>query len=76
MVFEGIEFDFFDEIDIAYVCNCERDRYKRALISMSDADIAEITEGGAPVETECRFCKTKYTFTAEEILTARKRAKG
>lgn len=75
MVFEGIEFDFFDEIDIAYACNCERDRYKRALISMSEADIAEITEGGVPIETECRFCKTKYTFTAEEILTAREGAK-
>ncbi len=75
MVFEGIEFDFFDEIDIAYVCTCERDRYKRALIGMSEADIAEITADGTPIETQCRFCQKTYTFTPEEILTAREEAK-
>jgi len=72
MVFEGIPFDFFDEIDIAYVCTCEREKYKRALVSMSETDIAEIVADGKPIETECRFCHEKYVFTPEEILTARK----
>ena len=72
MVFEGIPFDYFDEIDIAYTCTCERDEYKRALVSMSEADIAEIVSDGKPIETECRFCHQKYVFTGEEILAARK----
>ncbi len=72
MVFEGIPYDFFDEIDIAYLCTCEREKYKRALVSMSEADIAEIAADGKPIETECRFCHKKYVFTADEILKARK----
>lgn len=67
MVFDGIPFDLFDEIDVDYVCNCSRDRYLRALRSMSAADKAEISADGQPVETECRFCHKKYVFTPEEI---------
>ncbi len=76
MAFEGIPYDIFDEIDIGYVCTCEREKYKRAIIGMSEADIQEIVADGQPVETECRFCHQKYVFPVDEILTARKGAKA
>lgn len=72
MAFEGIPYDIFDEIDIGYVCTCAREKYKRAIVGMSETDIQEIVADGKPVETECRFCHTKYEFPVEEILTARK----
>ncbi len=71
-VFFGIPYDVFDEIDVGYVCSCDRDRYKRALVTMNDADLAEIAGNGKPIETECRFCHTKFVFTAEEIYAERK----
>ena len=32
----------------------------------------ELAEAGEPIETECRFCHTKYVFEIDEILKARK----
>ncbi len=72
LVFTDIPYDIFDEIDIGYLCTCDRERYKRVLVSMSDVDLAEIAVDGEPIETECRFCHNKFSFTVEEIFTARK----
>ena len=72
MVLEGIEYDLFDSYEIEYQCTCNRDKYLRALISLNQADMDELAESGEPVETECRFCHTKYSFEIDEILEARK----
>ena len=72
MVLEGIDYDLFDSYEIEYQCTCNRDKYMRALISLNQADMDELAESGEPVETECRFCHTKYSFDIDEILKARK----
>ena len=72
MVLEGIEYDLFDSYEIEYQCSCDRDKYLRALISLNQADMDELAEAGEPIETECRFCHTKYVFEIDEILKARK----
>ncbi len=71
MVLEGIEYDLFDSYEIEYQCSCDRDKYLRALISLNQADMDELAETGEPIETECRFCHTKYVFEIDEILKAR-----
>jgi len=75
MVFEGIPYDIFDNIETEYRCACGRDKYLRALVSLSDADIEELSADEKPVETECRFCKKKYSFDMKEIVKIRKEAK-
>ena len=72
MVLEGIEYDLFDSYEIEYQCTCSRDKYLRALISLNQADMDELAEAGEPVEAECRFCHTKYSFEIDEILNARR----
>lgn len=72
MVFADIPYDMFDDFDTEYRCTCQRDKYLRALVSLNDADMAEIQADGQPVETECRFCRKKYTFSLDEILKLRK----
>ena len=67
MAFEGIPFDIFDEMDIDYVCNCSREKYHRALVTLNPKDKAEIIAEGKPIETQCRFCGKKYVFTVGEI---------
>lgn len=76
MLFDGIKFEMFDEFEVGYLCNCERDRYLRALVSLNDTDFAELYEAGEPVETSCLFCGKKYTFDVEEIKTVRDAAKA
>lgn len=72
MAFDGIPYDLFDQYEIEYRCTCSREKYQRALVSLSDADMAELSESGQPVETECRFCKKKYTFALEELAKLRR----
>ncbi|MBQ4192848.1 MAG: Hsp33 family molecular chaperone HslO [Clostridia bacterium] len=76
MLFDGIEYEMFDEFDIEYLCPCERDRYLRALISLNEHDMQELYDAGEPVETRCQFCGKKYVFELDELRAAREAAKA
>lgn len=74
-VFQDIPFDFFDEFDVVYHCNCSKDRYVRGLSGLPEKDLLEMIQDGQPIETKCQFCQETYSFTTEElraILAARK----
>ncbi len=70
-LFEGIEFDYFDDWEIGYVCNCSRDRYERALLTLGREEltrlVAESKADGKPIETVCSFCGKVYSFSPEEL---------
>ena len=74
MLFSGIEFEMFDEFDVEYRCNCERDRYLRARTTLNPHDYRELRDAGEPVETSCLFCGKKYKFELDEIEEARHEA--
>ena len=71
---EGIEFDIFDELDVAYKCDCSKDRCARALVSLGRKEVEKIFEEcrseGKPEEInfECHFCDKNYLFTKNEAL--------
>jgi len=67
IVFKNIPFNIFDEFDTEYRCTCSREKYLKALASLPDDDIAELKRTDEPIETECRFCGTKYVFDISEI---------
>ena len=66
-ILAGIPFDIFDEIDTAYTCNCDRERYARALLTLGRDQLAELIAGGENVETRCRYCHATHVFTVEDI---------
>jgi molecular chaperone Hsp33 len=68
---EGIEFDFFDEIEVSYKCDCSRDRMARGICSLPDGDIEELFEKEKTIETVCHFCGKSYEFSEEEVLAIR-----
>ncbi len=70
--FAGIEYEMFDEFDIGYVCNCSREKYEKALITLSADDFESLGEDKAPIEAVCRFCNKKYSFTYEYLFSKRK----
>jgi len=76
MVFSGIEYEMFDEFDAEYRCTCNRDKYKTALIGLSEDDMDELRKTGEPIETNCRFCGDKYVFELDEIDEARREARS
>lgn len=74
-IFDGIPFDVLDTADIDYKCNCNRDRYERALLSLGKKELAKLYSENRPVETCCNFCNKKYVFELPEIAEMIKSAK-
>ena len=71
---DGIEYDIFDELDVAYVCDCSQERCARALISLGRGEVenifAECRAENKPeeIQFECHFCDKKYLFSKDEAL--------
>ena len=72
---DGIEWDVFDELDVAYRCTCKRERIGAAIHSLGEKEIkrmlAEQVAEGKPEELEvhCRFCGANYKFDKKELLS-------
>ena len=68
-----IPFDVFDELDVAYKCNCSRERTTRALITLGKADLMklideQVAEGKpARLEVNCRFCDKKQYYNRDDV---------
>lgn len=71
MILSGIGYEMFDEFDIEYRCPCSREKYLTALVGLNEIDMNELRAANEPVETNCRFCGRKFTFTLDEIERAR-----
>lgn len=64
-----------DQQEIAFKCNCSKERVGKALASIQKEDIQEMIDDGKPIEVNCHFCNTNYEFDVEElkaILESRK----
>ena len=68
-----IPFDVFDELDVAYRCNCSRERTTKALITLGKPDLLglleeQISEGKPErLEVACRFCDRKQYYNRDDI---------
>ena len=70
---DGIPFDIFDELEVAYRCTCERERIREAIRSFGEREIerlfAEQVAEGKPevLEVACHFCGARYNFTRDDL---------
>ena len=69
-----IPYDVFDTLEVAYKCDCSRERMLSKIRSLGEKEIAEMLDEqeaeGKPRELTavCRFCNSEYTFN-EKTLT-------
>jgi len=64
---EGLNPSIIGSMDVAYVCDCSRERVERALISMGREELLSMADEQEITEVSCHFCNKKYHFTSEEI---------
>ena len=64
---KGMNIDKLDESEIAYKCNCSRERVVKALLTTGEDALAEMAESGEETSVECHFCDKVYKFTPDEI---------
>lgn len=66
--------EVLDESEIEYKCNCSKEKVIRALISLGEKELTELSKD-AETEVCCHFCSHKYVFTSEEIQNLLKEIK-
>lgn len=66
-VMSDFDLEILETTDIAYRCDCSRDRMERALISLGAEELQQIVDEQGGAELTCRFCDSVQTFTKEDI---------
>lgn len=74
-LFEGFDMEVEDRIPTQFYCNCSKERVSKAVISVGKKDLQEMIDEGKPIEVNCHFCNSHYTFTVEEMKEMLKAAK-
>lgn len=74
MIFEGIEYEVFDTIDVEYLCNCSKKRYAESLSAVGVKELDEMIADGKSITANCGFCANTYEFSVDELKEIRKHA--
>ena len=64
---EAYQVEKLEERNVMWQCDCSRERMERALISIGEADLREITEEDEKAELTCQFCTKAYQFNKQEL---------
>ena len=74
-VLEGFDIQINEKMDTRFHCNCSKERVAKALISIGRKELNEMIQEGKPIEMNCHFCNTNYSFTVEELKEILRRCK-
>ena len=66
-IFRGMEYDVWEAQSAAWQCDCGKERFEQALRSLNSDELEDMIAAGEPVETRCRWCRSSYRFTPEEL---------
>ncbi|MCM3667086.1 Hsp33 family molecular chaperone HslO [Mesobacillus subterraneus] len=64
-----------ETVPVSFECNCSKERFHTALISLGSAELQDMIETDGQAEAHCHFCNEKYLFTKEELEEMEKEAK-
>lgn len=59
--------EILDKVDTEFHCNCSKERVSKAVMSIGAKDIQEMIDDNKPIEVNCHFCNSHYTFSVEEL---------
>lgn len=66
-VFAGLEMRFIHRQEVAFSCDCSRERFERGLVTLGAEELREMVDKGEPIEVVCHFCNKRYDFTVGEL---------
>jgi molecular chaperone Hsp33 len=61
------EYEILEKKEVNYLCDCNKDKFLKGLITLGKKEINSILEKDGEVEVECHFCRTKYSFTDDDF---------
>lgn len=66
-IFAGRDLKILEKMPVEYKCDCSKDRFEKALASLSKDDLQEMIDNDHGAEAVCRFCGHKYHFSEEKL---------
>lgn len=68
---EGSESKVLAEMPITFTCDCSKDRFAKAIISLGMDEIQDMIDEDHGAETTCQFCRKNYNYSEEELKELR-----
>ncbi len=72
----GFDVEFTDRIPVSFYCDCSKSRVEKVLISVGKKDLQDMINDGKPIEVNCHFCNTNYTFEVDELKEIYKKSRA
>ncbi len=73
-IFAGMDIELLEEQQPVWRCDCSRERLKEVVLSLGKSEIEDMIEKDGGAELVCRFCNTKYWFSADELAALLKQS--
>ncbi len=67
LLLEGMDCEILEARPAAFLCNCDRTRIEKVLISLGKKEIRDMIEDGQEIEVNCQFCGKHYKFSVDEL---------
>lgn len=64
-----------DRVETDFKCDCSKEKVSKAIMSIEAKDIEEMIADNKPIEVNCHFCNTTYSFTPAELAILLKNKK-
>lgn len=65
-----------EEVLVAFTCDCSKEKFSAAIISLGAEEIQEMITEDHGAEAVCRFCGEKYQYTEAELISLKQEALG
>ena len=63
-ILEGFDLEITEKIPARFHCSCSKERVRKALAAIGKKELEE----GTPVEMNCHFCNSDYSFETGELI--------
>lgn len=67
-ILEGFDLEITERIPARFHCGCSKERVRKALAALGKKELESLIEEGTPVEMNCQFCNSNYSFETEELI--------
>lgn len=64
---DGFEMEILDEFNVAYACNCSKERVVRAISTLKPNEIITLADEKGFMEAKCHYCGRSYELTKAEL---------
>lgn len=66
-ILKDFELNIIEKIDLKFKCNCSKERFERAIVSLGKKEIQRFIKEKEPVEAVCHFCGKRYLIHEDEL---------